>query len=413
MADTARQPVGFIVAVVIFWLLTVGAAGTAFVFYQETEQARIHTDQLGVQTRTLVEDTVALEDKVNKVRGTLDSDAATDDDAAASVKGKLGQAPTIAAAFALSDQVIAARKADRDNLAAQKADVDQQLARVKLEQGAADAAFADIIRKIEQRIADRTAAINAEVARLTAIVAGITKRVDDADAETTKERDEMLKERIDYDRRLRLLVGKRNDLKDQLRLTLQFSPSIVGRVLGANMALNFTFVSLGKKQGVTEGMRFSVYPANTVFRTGLKPKAVIEVKRLEDDRSQGQVVKQNLSDPVVSGDVLVNIAFDPAGRKPTFELIRFLDITGDNVDDRDTLIKIIRQQGGEVLPPDANAVTVDTDYILIGQEWNYANPDEKQYQERDNPIMEKAGRRSVTQLDTDTFLNYIGYPKWK
>jgi hypothetical protein len=413
MADQGSSSRGFIAAVVVFWFLAAAGAGVTFVFLQLTEQAKVHAEQLEAEARRVADARVKTDAAVVALRNALDAGAAADADAVQTVRAKIGDAPHAAAAFLNADQTASSLQSEISTLELRKAAREQQLSTFRAEQTAAEAAFAAQLKDVDERAAAVTQQINTRLNALTGQLTALTKRTEDLDTQIAADRDGMLKERVDYDRNRQLFLGQRDNIKNELRINVEFRPIPVGRVLAANMALNYAFIDLGTKQGVVEGMRFSIYGPDTVFHPGLKPKGVIEVKRAEDDRSQCQVIHQNLSDPVVTNDVLVNVAFDPTGRKPTFVLVGFLDLTGTRVDARDQIVTIIRLQGGEVLPPDPSYVDVNTDFLLVGADWNRGDSKERLLWERDQAITDKALKRSVTQLDLDTFLNYIGYPKWK
>lgn len=419
MVDADARPSGFMIAVVVFWFLAAGLAGTVFVYFQKVEQSRRHAALMKEDITRLKKEAEATLGDLNKLRAALDYQDSDDARVTATVKSHLahldgkGAWPNVAAALTGTRALEVDLTAAIDALQTDKASLERQLARAKQEKDASEETWQKQLAALDARIAASTSAINARVNELNTKLTDLTRQIDAGDQQMRRERDTMLGERIRFDQQLRLLIGKRRELKDQLRLTLEFRPRPVGRILGANMALDFAFVNLGSRHGVVEGMRFSVYPPATVFQPGLRPKGVVEIKRVEDLRSQARVVRQNLADPIVTGDLLVNIAFDPTGYKPTFVMVRFIDIDGDNIDDRDEVITIIREQGGTVLAPDPRAVSVDTDFILIGEEWNYGDPTQRLFHERDQPVMDIAERRSITQLDVDTFLNYVGFPKWK
>jgi len=413
MADAESRPSGLLIAAIIFWFLAAGAAGTLFVFYQHNAQSQARTEQMEADRRAAKAEFKTVYDAANALRGMLDHDAADDAAAVATVKAKLGDEATIANAIVATDRRITDLRGQVPNLTNDKAQLDVQLQQAQEGKAIAERKFNAQIQDVERRITANRQAVDARTADLNAKLGKRTRRIDELDAQIKDERDRMLGEQIEFQRKLKILIARRNQLKDELRLVVEYRPRPVGKILGANLALNFAFINLGSRDHLQEGMRFSVYPPGTVFQAGVRPKGVIEVKRVEERRSQCQVIRRNLSDPVVAGDVLINVALDPSGRKPTFALVRFLDIDGDNADDRDPVIRMIRNQGGEVLPADPTYISVDTDFIVLGAEWNLAIPEERIRFELDQKLMDKAKRRSVTHIDLDTFLDYVGYPKWK
>ena len=414
MEEVETEHRGFVVAVVIFWFLAAGFSATAFVFHQTCEGSRIRAERMNAERGRVVDETVSLERKVETLRTSLDSDAQTDKAALDSVRAAVGQAPHVDGALVAADLRISDLGGHVEAHTATKTALEERLAAVQKERQTADDTFSAKIKQIEARITELTNQIEARVGQLSGQLAALTSKIDACDAHVKSTRDAALEDRVKYETSLKILLPKRRELKDQLRVTLQFRPRIVGRVLVADLRLDFAFVNLGREHGVWEGLRFSVYPPDVVFRPNLKPKATLEINRVEDRRSQARIIKQTLGDPVVSGDLLVNIAFEAEGPKPTFALVRFLDVDGDNVDDRVDIIKLIRRQGGEVLRAAPEDVTVDTDFILMGADWDVTDPKQQSLEtDRDTPIVDKAQRRSVTQLDVETFLNYIGFPKWR
>ena len=119
-------------------------------------------------------------------------------------------------------------------------------------------------------------------------------------------------------------------------------------------ASNIVRVSVNKRQGVRPLLRFTIFDKNAAGITSDKPKALIELLKVNDVDSEARIVKTyDQGDPIRYNDYIFSVgwSYDHPQR---FDLIGKIDINRDGKDDRGDLIRMIEASGGVVeydLPP--------------------------------------------------------------
>jgi hypothetical protein len=182
------------------------------------------------------------------------------------------------------------------------------------------------------------------------------------------------KERIRED--LLTEVGKLRRILEQARAP--FTPAALarqkpdGRIVRASLATKTAWIGLGSKHGIQPQLTFSVQPAGFSGNPFSKPKAKLEVLRVEGpDLCEARIVESHISEPILAGDEVYNPAWDP-GRVVTFAIAGLVDIDGDGRDDRKIVKQLITKSGGKVVAEVGSdgaitgAVTVETNYYLRG-----------------------------------------------
>lgn len=147
-----------------------------------------------------------------------------------------------------------------------------------------------------------------------------------------------------------------------------------GNIQWVDQRLGLVWINLGEADGLTQQTVFSVYPSNTYDVTAAKPKGSVEVIRIHGPRlSEARIVEDVVSDPILPGDKVDTLIWDPGDRR-RFALLNFVDMDGDGKSDQQELINIIRTSGGVVdayIDDQGNRhgeVTADTDLLVIGDE---------------------------------------------
>jgi hypothetical protein len=112
-------------------------------------------------------------------------------------------------------------------------------------------------------------------------------------------------------------------------------------------------------------MGFEVFPQLGSPGQALRGKASLEVATLMEDTAECRVTRSTPNQPIVEGDIVVNIAYEQ-GRKPKFVVRGEFDLNYDGKVDafggRDEVESIIRQWGGQVVPDLDESV----DFVVIG-----------------------------------------------
>jgi hypothetical protein len=154
--------------------------------------------------------------------------------------------------------------------------------------------------------------------------------------------------------------------------------SAQGRIITADKGGVLVWVNLGKQDGLIPGRKFSVFNEDTLRISEARPKAQIEITRVDDNMSMGRVLSDRLAVPVIAGDLVYSPMFQQ-GRKTKFALLGRLDIDGNGTDDRELVRSMIEQNGGEVVeelgPNDGKSkvyvgkgIDANTRYLVVGEE---------------------------------------------
>jgi len=216
------------------------------------------------------------------------------------------------------------------------------------------------------------------------------------------------------------LKKETSPLADPMTVALQ--PD--GKILKVLAAEDLCYINLGSKDRVTPGLTFTVYPSTGIPKDG-QGKATAVVSNVGENTSECRLRDQKSEDPVVTGDLVANLAFDPA-RTYRFVVIGTFDLYGTGQASRegaDEARMLIERFGGTV----ADEVNVDTDFIIVGEKparptepGPSASPHElENYRqqvkiaERFDGILALAKSMQIPMLNTNRFLAFIGYTPTK
>jgi NAD-dependent DNA ligase len=195
-----------------------------------------------------------------------------------------------------------------------------------------------------------------------------------------------------------------------------------GKIVRVIDADDVCYINIGSRDGVKAGMPFTVYGDETIPTDG-EGKARIVVRNTDRFSSECQVISQEEGKPVLRGDVIGNVAFNPL-RAPTFVVRGDFDLFGEDKatpQNRRIVKNLIKRFGGKV----SDELSVQTDFLVLGEEpARPSKPDEgaqdqgeyqrqlKEYLRYQN-IKDEARRLGVPVLNTSRFLAYTGYKPQK
>ena len=122
---------------------------------------------------------------------------------------------------------------------------------------------------------------------------------------------------------------------------------------------------------------FAVYPAGMTNLTLKEKKGSIEVTQiLGDHLAEARVLDDQPSNPIVPGDKIHTVLWSP-GQQRHFALAGFFDIDGDGRSDLQTVMDLIKANGGVVDAYIADSgkdknkqqgeITVNTNYLILGE----------------------------------------------
>lgn len=161
-----------------------------------------------------------------------------------------------------------------------------------------------------------------------------------------------------------------------------------GEVVFGDALSNTIYINLGRKNKIFRGLKFDVF--RLVDKGEKEFKGRIEVKRVMDKISETMIIEQvNQTDPIVSGDVIINPIFSE--NRPIYATFTEDNLTKPRIE---KLIQDIREVGGVV----ENKVTSRTNLVIIDNE--------NKGIEHEN--YEDAVKFQIPLVDEKTLMKYIG-----
>lgn len=162
-----------------------------------------------------------------------------------------------------------------------------------------------------------------------------------------------------------------DDLQGQVRALKpsSFNPQAIltkadGRVARAVPGSDVVYLNLGSKDHVRVGMGFEVFSPMHRATSDLRGKASLEVVHVMDSTCECRVTRRTAGDPIVEGDIVVNIAYE-RDRKPKFVVRGTFDLNYDGVPDFDGVEQVaamVREWGGQV----ADKLDETVDFVIVG-----------------------------------------------
>ncbi|NLF32704.1 MAG: hypothetical protein GX591_17665 [Planctomycetes bacterium] len=160
------------------------------------------------------------------------------------------------------------------------------------------------------------------------------------------------------------LRGKIKELQPET-----FDPNAIvkkadGRILRAIPGSELVYINLGARDGLKVGMGFEIFSPVDVPRE-IRGKASIEVAAVLSDTAECRVTRTTAGQPIIEGDLIVNIAFE-RNRRPRFVVRGDFDLDYDGIMDpgggREKVEAMIRQWGGDVIAD----LDETTDFVIVG-----------------------------------------------
>ncbi|OHB80083.1 MAG: hypothetical protein A2W31_14680 [Planctomycetes bacterium RBG_16_64_10] len=147
-----------------------------------------------------------------------------------------------------------------------------------------------------------------------------------------------------------------------------------GEVVRVNQGSDTVWINLGRNDGLTPRVMFSVYDAVENNATTAAKKAGIEVTRiLGRSLAEARIVSDTVSNPIVGGDRIYSPVWH-RGRAESFALNGLIDIDGDGKSDLDRVRDLIEINGGVIdaeIGDDgaiSGTLTVNTRYLVRGEQ---------------------------------------------
>lgn len=220
------------------------------------------------------------------------------------------------------------------------------------------------VDRIEQ---EKSAALEAKDRQLSTFQASSEAQAREWNTERTQIANERRENEVLFGR-LRKQLG---DLQEQVKVLRAdaFDPQAIlakadGRVLRAIPASDIVYIDIGSNDGLKAGMGFEVIPDTPTAAPVVRGKASLEVVTVRPDTAECMVTRSTPGQPIVEGDLVVNLAFE-RGRKPKFVVRGSFDLNYDGVidaNDVERVSAVIRDWGGQV----AAELDESTDFLVVG-----------------------------------------------
>ncbi len=321
-----------------------------------------------------------------------------------------------AKAKTLQSQLDAAQhdlKSAQDAQAAAVAAQSAQLDTFKKEQDSLNA-------KIAEGLADKTKLQQANDAQIKDLkdenqktVEGLNKQIEGLNTQVLALKE---KNRL-QDMKLAKMI---QDFREANKPVIDIDPTKKTKGRIAEVVDEIAYIDRGSKDHVVPGMTFSVFTPGTLTEDS-KPKATLTVVSVHPNTSECKIKDTKITNPVLSGDLIQNVAYDPQ-RFYTFVVMGDFDLhqTGKaTAQGRDEVKDMIQRSGGKT----ADELTVRTDFLVMGDEPSRPPPLAAEHNPSDEEVFaaqmkaydefQKAQRKAtelyIPILNANRFLALMGY----
>ncbi|MGO8688328.1 MAG: hypothetical protein ACLQLG_01725 [Thermoguttaceae bacterium] len=275
-------------------------------------------------------------------------------------------------------QLVATIKAKDNEIAAKKAQLDQQKKEfaqreetwkeqiATAEKTAADAGtkLVDVTKEADQGRQETME----QQQKLAALVDNV-KKANREENERSKEEIQKLHGTIDQYAGINVTLNKKLG-----SYTRTYPDRFCGEVRFVNQRESTVWIDRGWADGLDRQVTFSVYSGDTTDLAKAAKKASIEVTKVTDEHmAMARILDDKSTDPIVQGDKLFTPAWAP-GEQKHFALVGFLDLSGEGRDDHQGVKNLILLHHG-VIDCDVDAkgkrigaMTVNTNYLVRGEQ---------------------------------------------
>ncbi len=159
---------------------------------------------------------------------------------------------------------------------------------------------------------------------------------------------------------LAVVRKKMAEIRVRIEAVTQPDGKILSRAEGG-----ICFIDLGSQDGVEVGFTFAVYPQTGIPKDGVN-KGSIVITSVGRDVSRCRVAREDNMSPVISDDLVANVAFDSV-RKWRFVIEGNFDLHGTDEPDPEGAVEaklLLRRLGATI----ADKVDVGVDFVVMGEE---------------------------------------------
>jgi hypothetical protein len=288
---------------------------------------------------------------------------------------------------------------------------------------------AEMESRIQQEVAKRDAAVKAQQTSEETLASErskfneqLSKLNADRDKDMNLHREQRAKLEEEIKRSEQLAATSKRDLD---RLKVRYDLLLVeinearretlevpdGSVLATDQRSRLVTIDLGRADAVREQMTFDVYEVDENNLARSRPKGKVEVVRVGLRTSDAEILEDELSNPIVTGDVIHSRIWE-RGSPVRFALAGLMDLDRDGRSDRELVRSLIELRGGVV---DAEVtdkgevkgeVTVHTRYMVLGDP-----PTDPNVLAAYTELLTQAANQGVEQKSITEILGYLHYSR--
>jgi len=197
-----------------------------------------------------------------------------------------------------------------------------------------------------------------------------------------------------------------------------------GKVMLVDGKARVVHLNIGSNEHVYPGLTFTVYDRGASVPKDGKGKAEIKVFDVSKTYSAARIVKPDLKNPILQGDVVANLIWD-ADRTNVFVITGDFDVDNDgqlDTDGIDRIERLVKKWGGEM----TDSISVDTDFLVLGKQPTVLRKPSIEEEEIDpratarheaslarlsryNQLRDQAQSLWIPVFTYDKFLHFVGY----
>lgn len=419
----ARENQALQIALIIFVMLTIVLGVTTFLFFRQYKEEALRADANDAEAKAqrtaaenLVKDNNELkgfigfaptdgigtvrdafnDDMLNKYGGTIEETKHNYREML-QIYFDLSQQKNVS--LAMEQEALQQMKDRNERLEASK---DQQVQKYK---EGMDSAVADL----NKERAEFTKGREATSQQNTALHAKLEDQRKEATVAAEQKDQELASAKQQVEEISRLLETRNKTINNILNPT--FEPPD-GKISWVNHRQKKVWIDLGQADGVRRQMTFSVYAAETNDISQSVKKGSIEVTQVLDDLAEARIVEDEMSDPILVGDVVYTPVWAP-GERLHFALTDGMDVDGDGKFEPDLVRRLITMNGAVIdaeLDDEGNLtgrLTTNTRFLVLGKQHDAETP-EALIQARVK-LLDEADRLGIPTMTLAKLLRQMGW----
>jgi hypothetical protein len=186
-----------------------------------------------------------------------------------------------------------------------------------------------------------------------------------------------------------------------------------GEIVRVARTENIVFLNIGMLDGLKTTRTFSVFDAETSDFEKAKTKGSIEVTRVWEKQAEARITSEDPLKPILPNDIVINPVWDPGYSVP-IALAGEFDLDHDGFDDRERLIRMIQQNGGNVVAyhdDEGNVIgeiDASTRWFVMGDPPKADINPRPEVNRAIRQLKDAATDFEIHQIDTRKLLNWMG-----